>query len=276
MSAWVLLRGLARDSRHWESFPMMLEQAVGSRVVTLDLPGNGRYAHQQSPSRLAGVVDAYRCELQSLGIDGPVNLLGLSLGAMAAIEWSAHFPQEVAAAVVVNASAAGLASPIRRLRTAAVLQLLRALLDRSPVGRERRIVSVCTNLADCDIAAQRWALHAAFGRTSASNTLPQLLAAARFGLPAQQPPTPMLVLASSADRLVSVECSIAIARHWSLPIVLHPTAGHEIAMDDPAWLVRQCTRFVTPLSSMSSNRLQTEMNGSSALPTLLASKRGDP
>jgi hypothetical protein len=38
--------------------------------------------------------------------------------------------------------------------------------------------------------------------------------------------------------------AFALARHWSLPIVLHPLAGHEIAMDDPAWLVRQCTRWV--------------------------------
>jgi predicted alpha/beta hydrolase family esterase len=94
------------------------------------------------------------------------------------------------------------------------------------------------------MASQRWALHASHARTSARNALRQLSAAARWRLPARRPAVPMLVLGSAADRLVSVECSIAIARQWSLPLVLHLTAGHEIGMDDPAWLARYCARWV--------------------------------
>ena len=37
---WLLLRGLAREQRHWEDFPAILERTLpGTRVHRLDLPG---------------------------------------------------------------------------------------------------------------------------------------------------------------------------------------------------------------------------------------------
>jgi pimeloyl-ACP methyl ester carboxylesterase len=49
----------------------------------------------------------------------------------------------------------------------------------------------------------------------------------------------MLVLASLGDRLVSPGCSRRIASRWALPIRLHPTAGHDLPLDDPEWVVQQ-------------------------------------
>ena len=224
---------------------MLLQNSLGtdSRVIALDLPGNGREWSQRSPSSVSEMVDAYRRELQTLNASGPVHLLGLSLGAMAAIDWAARYPQDLASAVIVNGSAGGLSRMTQRLRPAAALQLLMGVFDTRLIAREQRILSVCTNVADIGIAAQRWARHSTSARTSAANVARQLVAAMKFNLPAEQPRVPMFVIASAGDRLVSVECSIAIARRWSLPLAMHPSAGHEIALDDPAWLVRQCVRW---------------------------------
>lgn len=243
-ATWVLLRGLARDSRHWESFPSRLRAALGgeAQVLAVDLPGNGALASRRSPASVRGMVEAYR---ESTG-GRPVHLLGLSLGAMAAVEWAHRFPREVASMVLVNASAGGVSRPWQRLRPPAAWTLLTAR------HREAGIVSVCSNLADTNRTIESWTGHARSAVTSPMNTARQLLAAIRFRLPLSPPGVPTLVVASAADRLVSVECSIVIARRCGWPLLLHPSAGHEIALDDPAWLARQCARWAAGLEHLGS------------------------
>jgi pimeloyl-ACP methyl ester carboxylesterase len=70
------------------------------------------------------------------------------------------------------------------------------------------------------------------------NVARQLVAAARFRLP-ERLEVPGLVLASAADRMVSPECSRAIARSWGLPLREHPRAGHDLTLDAPAWAAGQ-------------------------------------
>ena len=246
MNTWVLLRGLARDSRHWGTFPAMLKQALpeDARVIALDLPGNGTLHRKRSPTSAARMVDSYRSQLAALDLREPVNLLGLSLGCMVAIQWAASHPADLLSAVLVNGSCADLAPARKRMQPGAAWQLFVAATLRDESVREQRIVGACTNLAHVETVAAQWAAYARKGRTRPSNVVRQLLAAARFRLPPQRPTVPLLVLASAADRLVHPDCSIEIARYWGLPILLHPSAGHEVALDDPAWLVRQCTRWV--------------------------------
>jgi pimeloyl-ACP methyl ester carboxylesterase len=251
MSAWVLLRGLARDSRHWESFPERLASSLGkgASVIAPDLPGNGALCDRGSPSTVRGMVDAYRERLHRQ----PAHLLGLSLGAMVAIEWASRYPQEVASIVLVNGSVGGLSAPWDRLRPSAAWDLASTLWPgRSELQREQRIVALCSNVADLGTAAVRWAGYASQAHTSSRNAARQLVAALRFRLPSAAPGVPALVIASAADRVVSVECSIALARRWDLPLLLHPSAGHEIALDDPVWLARQCARWQAGLASLRS------------------------
>ena len=246
MSTWVLLRGLARDSRHWGNFPALLAAALpdGSRVLALDLPGNGALHAQRSPCSVAGMVDAYRDMLKAERPIGGLNVLGLSLGAMVAIEWAHRYPGELESVVLVNGSVGGLSAPSQRLLPAAAVQLALSAVARDDLARERRIIAACSNRPDSGIAAALWARLAAGAHTNGLDVARQLVAAARFRLPAARPRVPLLVLASTAYRVVSVECSIALARAWSLPILLHPGAGHELALDDAAWLARQCGRWV--------------------------------
>jgi len=56
-------------------------------------------------------------------------------------------------------------------------------------------------------------------------------------LPPPRPRTPTLVLSGSGDRLVAPECSVALEQHLGAVHHRHPTAGHELTLDDPAWVI---------------------------------------
>lgn len=79
---------------------------------------------------------------------------------------------------------------------------------------------------------------------SRANLLRQLLAAARFRPFPEAPPMPLLVLASQHDGLVDVRCSTRLAQRWHTRIALHPQAGHDLPLDDAAWVVDQVARWV--------------------------------
>jgi pimeloyl-ACP methyl ester carboxylesterase len=73
--------------------------------------------------------------------------------------------------------------------------------------------------------------------------LRQLWAAARYRAPAQAP-APTLILASRNDALVDPSCSEELARRWRVPVRMHASAGHDLTLDDPDWVVDQIRGWV--------------------------------
>ena len=71
------------------------------------------------------------------------------------------------------------------------------------------------------------------------NILRQLFAAMRFRAPAQLGKIPLLMLAGEHDKLVNVACSRALASLWHCPLQIHAQAGHDLPLDDGAWVIRQ-------------------------------------
>jgi len=74
---------------------------------------------------------------------------------------------------------------------------------------------------------------------SRRNAIRQLLAASQYRAPAIKPPVRMLILTSAADALVAPRCSKQLALQWQAEIVVHPTAGHDIPLDDGPWVAEQ-------------------------------------
>jgi pimeloyl-ACP methyl ester carboxylesterase len=237
MTSWLLLRGLAREQRHWGAFPELLRQRLpaGDTVIARDLPGAGTRCGERSPASVPEMMQALRDDLRVNGPPGPYVVVALSLGAMVAMRWAEITPQELRGCVLINSSLSTLSPFWQRLRPGAVPCLLRWLLSGSAHARERAVFDISSNQPfDAAVVAQ-WAAIAQSAPVSAGNALRQLFAAARFDAPARLT-VPALVLTTAGDRLVSHRCSHAIARHWQLPLREHPCAGHDLPLDDPAWL----------------------------------------
>ena len=242
MTTFVLLRGWAREARHWGDFTRQLAEAIpGARVATPDLPGAGARNADESPKHIRGYVDALRTALGDDGIAPPYHLVGVSMGGMVAIEWARRYPAEIAAAALINTSALRFSWPHERLRPSiwgTVMHISR--LRDDAVARERAVLGMVSNLHASDEAlARTWAGYADERPISLHNAMRQLGAAATFHAPRKPPPVRWLVLCSTADRMVNPCCSHRLARAWNVALREHPTAGHELTVDDGPWVARQ-------------------------------------
>lgn len=248
---WVLLRGLVREQRHWEDFPAQFQASVPQdRVVTVDLPGNGQFWQERSPTRIAAMVAHLREQLDREGHPAPYHLVALSLGGMVAVQWLCQAPGEVAFAGLINTSASRYSPFWRRLRPGNYGRLLRdAVFSRDRLRKEVAILEITSNLRDRDFLqelAQHWADYAVEQPVSVSNSLRQLLAAMRFRAPSALPHSvPAMIINGAGDRLVSPACSQVLSQAWELPLKAHPQAGHDLPLDAPQWLINTLIEGVT-------------------------------
>ncbi len=239
---WLLLRGLAREQRHWGGFPAVFEARVtGSSVVCLDLPGAGTEHLRASPDRIEAIADDLRARWLALGAAGgePWGLLAMSLGGMVAMAWADAHPGDFERVVLASTSAAGLSPPWRRFGLGVLPGVLRAFSAQDAERREALILGLTTRrVADVAAVARDWAALGASRPMRRANVVRQLRAAARFRAPARLA-VPTLVLAGDGDRLVDPSCSRVLAAHLGAPSSFHPEAGHELALDAPDWLCDQ-------------------------------------
>jgi pimeloyl-ACP methyl ester carboxylesterase len=247
MSSWVLLRGLTRESGHWGAFTSLLQHRhPDARVVALDLPGNGALNDRPSPTRIEAMTQCCRADLRSRGVEPPYLLLAMSLGAMVAVDWATHAPRELAGCVLINTSLRPFSPWYRRLRPtnyAALLAL--ALTPGLGRGHERTILRLTSaNPTAGATVLDSWTQLRRARPVTATNALRQLLAAARYRAPSTPPALPLLVLASRGDRLVDPRCSRELARRWQADIAVHPSAGHDLALDDAVWVADQIDRWL--------------------------------
>lgn len=246
MKHWIFLRGLTRESRHWGRFAQTFCAAVpGANVVMLDLPGNGVLHAMRSPLSVAAMAHYGRAELLRRGVAPPYYLLALSLGAMVAVAWAARHPADLQGCVLMNTSLRPFGAFHQRLRPANYAALLRLVLT-APSEREweatiLRLTSRTLDPAGAAASAvlDDWVAYRREHPVSRSNALRQLVAAARFRAPVTRPEPPLLILASAQDALVDPHCSRALARAWHAGFAEHPTAGHDLPLDDGAWVANQ-------------------------------------
>ncbi|MBZ2187876.1 alpha/beta hydrolase [Alcanivorax sp. JB21] len=240
---WVLLRGLVREARHWEGLPALLSQhRPGARVVTPDLPGNGRYWQTRSPDTIADMVESLRADLSEQGVKPPWHIMALSLGGMMAVEWMKRYPDELASVTVINSSAAGFNNFWQRVRPTAYLSILRfILLRRDALARETLVLKLTSNMTDSAERARlarRWADYAAQQPVSINNALRQLRAGLTFNAPRELPGSvPLLLISGAGDRMVNPICSVTLAAAWHCALRVHPHAGHDLPIDAPRWLI---------------------------------------
>lgn len=243
-----------READHWGEFKEQLESSPGvKRVLCLDLPGvgteNGRIFFPQIKQAVEDLRSRYKNHEHDK--DEEWSILGISLGSMIAMQWVYDYPNDFKKIVVINGSSREF--PIwKRLTPMSIATVLQAFFEKDIAKREKKIIDMTSNLRKNDLKLiDSWIKIAQKNDFSKMTAINQLAAAAQFALP-KKIKIPMLVLTSRADRMVSYECSKAIAAKYKAPIKIHPTAGHDIPVDDPSWVVEQISDWVQDTSNVSS------------------------
>lgn len=248
MSAWILLRGLTRETRHWGRLPDALRDAAGGGLLPIDLPGNGAFAHLRSPAAVARMVDFVRHAALQSGVPGPYRVLAMSLGGMVATHWAQRHPAEIERLVLINTSMRPFSRVNERLRPSAWPGLVGVASHWSDAPRvERRIHRLtCNRVDNLDADLDAWSAIRRSAPVSRGNALRQLWAAARFTAAVAAPRCPVLILSSRADRLVDPVCSAKLAAAWGASQREHPWAGHDLPHDDPGWAAEQVRAWLEP------------------------------
>jgi pimeloyl-ACP methyl ester carboxylesterase len=242
MSTWILLRGLTRETRHWGRLPDALRDALGgARLLLIDLPGNGEFAHLHAPATVAEMVGFIRNAALQTGVPGPYRVLAMSLGGMVATDWAQRHPGEVERLVLINTSMRPFSRVHERLRPSAWPGLLDVAAHWSDARRAERGIHrlTCNQVENLGGDLDGWCGIRRTAPVSRSNALRQLWAAARFTAAAAAPRCPLLILSSRADRLVNPVCSAKLAAAWGAMHYEHSWAGHDLPHDDPAWTAEQ-------------------------------------
>jgi pimeloyl-ACP methyl ester carboxylesterase len=242
---WILLRGLARESAHWGAFVPLLQSAFPeARITLLDLPGTGCFYRETSPGSIQAITDSVRRRaFEQDFIQQPATILALSLGAMVAWEWLRGHPGDICGAVLMNTSFADLSPFYRRLRWQSYRNLGALMMTRDVHDRETQILRLVSHCRD-EQAVQAWTAIQNERPISSANSLRQIKAAATYRPGDIKPRQPVLVLNGLGDRLVAPACSEAIQKKFNLELRRHPWAGHDLTLDDGAWVALQLKDWV--------------------------------
>ncbi|MDO9268218.1 MAG: alpha/beta hydrolase [Methylobacter sp.] len=244
---WILLRGLARESAHWGAFiPLLQSTFPDAQVTLLDLPGTGCFHRETSPGTIEAITDKVRCLALVHGlIQQPVTILALSLGAMVAWEWMRSYPEDICGAILMNTSFADLSPFYQRLRWQSYRNFGALMMARDVHNRESGILQLVSNRRGQDEqTTQSWVEIQNERPISLKNSYRQIIAAASYRPGDIKPEQPVLLLNGQGDRLVAPACSEAIHKKWNLELRRHLWAGHDLTLDDGAWVASQLKDWV--------------------------------
>ncbi len=257
----VLLHGFGDTHATWRN--VMPELARRHRVVSLDLPGFGASGPMPGPL-LDGQVAAIEGVLDALGIDGPVAVVGNSMGGAAALRFGLAHPSRTERVVVIAPAGLGVGVPIWWKMLSGQLLSLRFMLLALEVVPPSLVESVARQIflrlvvhdpGRIDPATLRQ-----LGRRyrtrrdiedlyELGHLLVAELAAASLLDGARSLEAPLLVLWGRHDRLVPVEQGRALAD--AVPgarLEVLEACGHCPQVERPDLLLPLLEPFLHPLS----------------------------
>ena len=245
---WLLLRGLTRESGHWGDFLPQLQQAFpDAQIHCLDLPGSGVFYQHASPDSIPEITRQLRQQADENGwLEQKLTLLTLSLGGMVAWEWMQQYPDDINGAILMNSSLATVNPFYHRLRWQCYWKLAQIVCQPDCYKRELAIVKLISNLESRhEKIAFEWAKIQSLRPVSRENARRQISAAANYAPNQGKPVPPTLLLNGLGDRLVSPCCSQSISEYWSLPLISHLWAGHDLCIDDSQWVIKQLQEWIS-------------------------------
>lgn len=235
---WILIRGLTRGVFHWFDFPEKLAAALNHTVITLEVPGNGTLSDENFPKDLEQCVHILKAKIDP---DIKINLMGISLGGMIAAKWTELYPEQVQKLVLINSSFSDSAF-FNRLRPGNYFNILKLIAQPRPEKIEEFILSATSNT---DHWKSKLESNIAFHQKyplRIKNLIQQLWVAMHAKTP-NKPIENCTILIGQGDRFVHPRCSLEIAKKWKVNPQIHPTAGHDLPLDAPEWIIEQIKKL---------------------------------
>lgn len=239
---WLLIRGLAREKRHWGNFPNTIKENFSdAQVLSLEIPGVGKKYKEKSLLSIDENVYHLREEFikNKKTSKDPWCILAISMGGMFAMRWAYLFPQDFNHIFIINSSSSGLSPLWERLTPHALKQFVKIALMNNNYQREERVFELTLSRSDIkEETATLWGKYADQSPVSIPNFLRQIYSASKFKIPSQIK-TPITVLCGEEDKLASPICSEKLAKHFNCDIFKAQSCGHDIPLDRPNWLIEK-------------------------------------
>ncbi|MGE0639459.1 MAG: alpha/beta fold hydrolase [Thermoanaerobaculia bacterium] len=240
-----MLNGGMMTLSSWEPVAAVLEPRFG--VLRFDFRGQ-LLSPAEPPADLAGHADDLGSLLDSLRIDS-THLVGASFGALVALEFAARHPERVRSLVLITAM--DHVTPEFRQDSDRMRAILAGVLAGEDRGAfydalvagvystsylRREEAAIAARRAQIDLLPLPW--FAAVDRLLASiesfDLAPQI-AAIRC---------PSAVLVAAEDRVMAPERSLALAEALGAEVSTHPTSGHGLVIEEPAWVADEVLRHL--------------------------------
>ncbi|MEO7795957.1 MAG: alpha/beta hydrolase [Thermoanaerobaculia bacterium] len=248
----VLLNGGMMTFSSWEAIAALLRRRY--RVLRFDFRGqllSPAVPPGKVPPDLAGHAEDLAILLDSVGWSS-AHLIGASFGAEVALEFAAARPERVRSLVVITAmdretpgfrrgSDQMRALLGRRIPGGDATEFYDLLVDGVYSSRYRRTEAATLDLrrAQTGLLPESW-----FAGVD------RLLAALEgFDLTSRftRIRCPALALLADDDKIMDGERSRALAAAIAAEVVVHPTSGHALVVEDPDWVARACLAFLDRL-----------------------------
>ncbi len=233
---WVFIRGLTRSRFHWLGFENEFKNYFKIESVELpEIKGNGYLSEELSPLKIEEAVLQLKDQIKPT--NEKIGLLALSMGGMIATKWAELFPDEVSHLILINTSFSSLSPFYHRLLIRNYFGIIQNFLIHDPVKMEKFIMSATSNFPEkWKPRLQEMVEFQKAHPVSLTNFMRQLKMSGQAEFK-NKPESEILIVNSLKDQLVSSSCSEAIAKQWGCQIKSHPTAGHDLPLDDSTWIL---------------------------------------
>lgn len=135
----LLLHGIGQSLDDWSEQHERL--AAKHTVISVDLPGFAYSDRLPGRTTLAALADALPAFLDAVGVNGPVPVMGNSLGGAVAMKLAADHPGRVSALVLANSAGFGKEVALA-LRLLAIRPLAALLMRPDPTASRRTVQSI--------------------------------------------------------------------------------------------------------------------------------------
>jgi pimeloyl-[acyl-carrier protein] methyl ester esterase len=168
-----------------------------------------------------------------------------SLGSMVVTEWSAQYPKDFDAMILIAPSYKGICKMKERMVPGIRKEVLKVPLTKNLEKKEARLLKINSNDHACfEENHAAWVNIQTSRPMSTKNVLRQTIAGMKYKPDIDKIKQPVLVLASKADRLLACDCVDKVATSLKAELRWHETSGHGIPIDAPEWLVEQMTNWL--------------------------------